>query len=67
MPFTRSTGLLNAVFSFDGENSVSVIIARAANYLVTSKTHEIRAIVKGGRRRQENKCENHDADHVVLD
>jgi hypothetical protein len=25
---------LNAVFSFDGENSVSVIVARAPNHLI---------------------------------
>jgi hypothetical protein len=58
---------LNAVFSFDGENKVSVIITRAANYLIAAKAHEIRPIVEGGRGRQEDEREYHDADDVVLE
>ena len=32
-----------------------------------SVPHEIRAVIEDGGRRQEDKCENHDADDVVLD
>ena len=51
---------------FDGENGMTVIIACLANSLIIGDSHEIRTVIEGSGRRDEDKGENDDADHIVL-